>query len=226
MLLQQAIEDFITGYFSTHERSPKTRSAYRSDLDQLGAYANTNQMLASLDAAFIERWAADLRLRNYSPASMRRKMVVLKVFYSYWVRKGVISESPFWRVRLSLGRVTQLPRALTEGEIRELLTQAKTASTVLRKGSVLARGKSGRNSLLEYRAARNLALVDLLFAPLACRLPLVRGMFRSSLGCYCLTISCRKAPFNPERHWSHPGPRSHLADRFCLSKSAEVHRAR
>jgi integrase/recombinase XerD len=164
MLLQQAIEDFITGYFSTHERSPKTRSAYRSDLDQVAAYANTNQMLMSLDAAFIERWAADLRLRNYSPASMRRKMVVLKVFYSYWVRKGVLSESPFWRVRLSLGRVTQLPRALTEGEIRELLTQAKIASTVLRKGSVLARGKSGRNSLLEYRATRNLALVDLLFA--------------------------------------------------------------
>jgi integrase/recombinase XerD len=161
MLLQQAIEDFITGYFSTHERSPKTRSAYRSDLDQVAAYANTNQMLMSLDAAFIERWAADLRLRNYSPASM---MVVLKVFYSYWVRKGVLSESPFWRVRLSLGRVTQLPCALTEGEIRELLTQAKTASTVLRKGSVLARGKSGRNSLLEYRATRNLALVDLLFA--------------------------------------------------------------
>jgi site-specific recombinase XerD len=49
MLLQQAIEDFITGYFSTHERSPKTRSAYRSDLDQVAAYANTNQMLMSLD---------------------------------------------------------------------------------------------------------------------------------------------------------------------------------
>jgi integrase/recombinase XerD len=164
MLLQQAIEDFMTGYFSTNERSPKTRSAYLSDLDQLAAYVSTNEMLTSLDAAFIERWAANLRLRNYSPASMRRKMVVLKVFYSYWVRKGVLSESPFWRVRLSLGRVTQLPRALTEGEIRELLTQAMTASTVLRKGSVLARGKSATNSLLEYRAARNLALVDLLFA--------------------------------------------------------------
>ena len=41
---------------------------------------------------------------------MRRKMVVLKVFCSYWVRKGALSESPFWRVKLSFGRIVQLPR--------------------------------------------------------------------------------------------------------------------
>ena len=81
MLLVQAIDEFFNGYFSTHERSAKTRITYRSDLDQMAAHAGKDFALISLNASFIENWAADLRRRN-SPASMRRKMVVLKVFCS------------------------------------------------------------------------------------------------------------------------------------------------
>lgn len=167
MLLEQAIADFFNGYFSTHERSPKTKVAYRSDLDQLGAFAQKGFVLASLDPAFIEDWAANLRVKKYAPASMKRKMVVLKVFCSYWVRKGVLSESPFWRVKLSFGRINQLPRALSESDMRGLLAQAKqtqSASLIPRKGSILAKGKLSVGSLRAYRALRNLALVDLLFA--------------------------------------------------------------
>jgi integrase/recombinase XerD len=167
VLLVQAIEEFFNGYFSTHERSAKTRIAYRSDLVQVIAYAGEKFNLHSLDPLFVENWAADLRSRNYSPASMRRKMVVLKVFCSYWVRKGLLVESPFWRVKLSFGRIKQLPRSLTESEMRGLLAQAKqnqSAAKVERKASVLAKGKTRSRSLHEYRAVRNLALLDLLFA--------------------------------------------------------------
>lgn len=167
VLLAQAIEEFFSGYFSTHERSKKTKVAYRSDLDQVAIYAGPELTLSSLDASFIENWAADLRTRNYSPASMRRKMVVLKVFCSYWVRKGQLAESPFWRVKLSFGRMIQLPRSLNESEIRGLLTQAKqsqSAAKVSRKGNVVAKRRSKSALLYEYRALRNLALVDLLFA--------------------------------------------------------------
>ena len=69
MLLVQAIDEFFNGYFSTHERSAKTRIAYRSDLDQMAAHAGNEFALVSLNASFIENWAADLRRRNYSPAS-------------------------------------------------------------------------------------------------------------------------------------------------------------
>lgn len=167
MLLVHAIDEFFRGYFSTHERSAKTRVAYRSDLDQLAVYAGCDFTLSSLEPLFIENWAADLRRKQYSPASMRRKMVVLKVFCSYWVRKGGLSESPFWRVKLSLGRVTQLPRSLSESEMRGLLVHAKqnsTAAKIQRKTAVLSKGRLSSGSLYEYRALRNLALVDLLFA--------------------------------------------------------------
>jgi integrase/recombinase XerD len=164
MLLNQAIDDFFDGYFSTHERSSKTKGAYRSDLDQVATYAQRDFDLLSLTPTFIESWAADLRLKKYSPASMKRKMVVLKVFCSYWVRKGTLSESPFWRVKLSFGRIKQLPRSLTDAEISGLFAQAEqnhSAQKIPRKGSVLAKG---RDTLRSYRGIRNFALVDLLFA--------------------------------------------------------------
>jgi integrase/recombinase XerD len=167
MQLNEAITEFFNGYFSTHDRSKKTQVAYKSDLDQLAAYAPKECSLSSLDAGLIENWAADLRTKSYAPASMRRKMVVLKVFCSYWVRKGVLSESPFWRVKISFGRIVQLPRALSESEIRDLLTQAKQnhcAAEVPGKGSALAKSRVPGASARSYRSLRNLALVDLLFA--------------------------------------------------------------
>jgi site-specific recombinase XerD len=78
VLLAQAIDEFLGGYFSTHERSTKTKAAYHSDLNQVAAYAGNDSTLSSLDPIFIEKWAADLRARKYSPASMRRKMVCSK----------------------------------------------------------------------------------------------------------------------------------------------------
>ena len=91
MQLTQAVAEFMSGYFSTHERSQKTRTAYGSDLEQFKAFANRDIDLVSLRGSLIEDWAAHLRKNGYSPASMRRKMVVLKVFFSYWIRRGVLT---------------------------------------------------------------------------------------------------------------------------------------
>jgi integrase/recombinase XerD len=167
MHLTQAIAEFLNGYFSTHERSNKTKTAYLSDLDQFADHAGENYKLQDLNSVLIEDWAARLRREKYAPASMRRKMVVLKVFCSYWVRRGELTESPFWRVHISYGRVVQLPRALTEVEIKELLAEADRevrAANIRRKGFRLARNCRSRLTSKEYRALRNLALVDLLFA--------------------------------------------------------------
>lgn len=166
MQLKEAIAEFLNGYFSTHERSKKTRTAYCSDLEQFATHAGKEFDLESLGGSLIEDWAAHLRKEGYCPASMRRKMVVVKVFCSYWVRRGLLTESPFWRIKLSLGRIEQLPRALTEGEMQGLLSHAgrrHDAERVPRKGSILAKSQYARSSR-EYRALRNLALVDLLFA--------------------------------------------------------------
>jgi integrase/recombinase XerD len=167
MQLNQACIKFVSGYFSTNERTKKTKAAYRSDLTQFKTFAGEDLLLKSLSGALIERWCAHLRQHEYSPTSIRRKMVVLRVFCSYWVRKGSLRESPFWRVKLSYGRVEQLPRALSAREMRKLLSQAiknNSSATAFLNDEESAQANSLRASSHEYRAFRNLALVDLLFA--------------------------------------------------------------
>jgi integrase/recombinase XerD len=168
MRLNDANVEFLSGYFSTHGRRQKTVAAYRSDLAQFQAFAGEDFGLRELDSSVIERWAAYLREEKYSPASIRRKVVVLKVFCSYWVRKGVLQESPFWRVKLSFGRIEQLPRALTEREMRSLLGRAwrnyLTVTIEPDELEVIAQASKRKVSSRDYRALRDLALVDLLFA--------------------------------------------------------------
>jgi integrase/recombinase XerD len=145
----------------------KTKAAYRSDLAQFRAFAGEDLNLLSLGGALIEGWAAHLRQDGYSPASIRRKMVALRVFCSYWIRKGTLAESPFWRVKLSFGRVELLPRTLTKREIRKLLAQARRdilAGETYPSGTGAVPTPPKKASSRDYRVIRNLALVDLLFA--------------------------------------------------------------
>ncbi len=163
MFIKQATADFLKGYFSTNERREKTKTAYQSDLIQFQEFVGQNVQVTALNGGIIEGWADHLRQQKYLPASIRRKIIVLKVFCSYWVRKGILLESPFWRVKLSIGRIEQLPRTLTESEVRTLLSQAhQKYSGVDKVGLNLTR--SFRVPRQHYRALRNLALVDLLFA--------------------------------------------------------------
>lgn len=167
MQLDQACAEFLSGYFSTHRRMKKTKTAYGSDLAQFCSFAGEGFDLLSLSGALIELWAAHLQREGYSPASIRRKVVALRVFCSYWVRKGALAESPFWRVKLSFGRVELLPRTLTRREVRKLLAQAQrdlACDDVCTAGAGTIPISPMRASSRDYRSIRNLALVDLLFA--------------------------------------------------------------
>jgi len=165
MRLKQANREFVNGYFSTHQRGEKTQSAYASDLEQFVEFAGKTRELRSVKGPVIERWAAHLKQQEYAPASIRRKIVVLKVFCSYWVRRGVLRESPFWRVKISFGRIQQLPRTLTEAETRVLLSHARGSHEKRRPQSVAKKKpKPLQATNGGYRKLRDLALVDLLFA--------------------------------------------------------------
>jgi site-specific recombinase XerD len=167
MRLDQANAEFLRGYFSTHARRKKTETAYRSDLAQFQTFAGGELPLPSLGGIVIENWAAHLRQEGYSPASIRRKIAILKVFCSYWVRRGGLGESPFWRVKLSYGRVEQLPRSLTRREMRKLLARARrnhSPAEGLQSCEDTTPEIAGRVLPRAYRALRDLALVDLLFA--------------------------------------------------------------
>ncbi|HEV7642782.1 MAG TPA: tyrosine-type recombinase/integrase [Pyrinomonadaceae bacterium] len=164
MHINQASNEFLEGYFSTNERRTKTQNAYHSDLKQFQAFVGSKSDFLLLRSNDIEKWAAHLKQKGYSPASIRRKMVILKVFFTYWVRQGILSESPFWRVKLSFGRIVQLPRTLTEGEMKGLLEQALQNYSLLKAEENEAGFIKAKSSSRNYRFLRNLVILELMFA--------------------------------------------------------------
>src|SRR5688572_5061730 len=119
MQLKTAIENFLSGYFSTCRRSAKTVSAYKMDLDQFQTYVGDISLI-QIGSETIESWAKELETRGYVPVSIRRKCATLRVFFGYWVRKGQVMNSPFWKIRLDLGRRPDLPRNLTASDAKLL----------------------------------------------------------------------------------------------------------
>jgi integrase/recombinase XerD len=157
MQLKEAVERFLVGYFATCRRSLKTRIAYRMDLTQFGAHCGAPKTLESIGVEGLERWAAELTARRYASASVRRKFATLRVFYGYWVRKGELDTSPLWKIRLDLGCERRLPRSLTGADAKRLveLAWSKIGEPPPRVGNPAD---------ARFRALRNLAVIELLFA--------------------------------------------------------------
>jgi integrase/recombinase XerD len=167
MHVNKASSEFLKGYFSTNDRREKTKAAYISDLAQFQDFVGESFDILSLKNTDMERWVANLKSKGYSPASIRRKITVLKVFCTYWVRQGLLIESPFWRVKINFGRVVQLPRTLTEQEIQNLLTQTqKNYSTLKNSQNKIEFGSQikKQSPFRDYLVLRNIALLELLFA--------------------------------------------------------------
>ncbi len=161
MKMDRAIREFLEGYFSTNDRNEKTRRAYISDLTQFVVFLGQDVDISLIKSTDIERWVAYLKNKKYLPASVRRKIVIIKVFFNYWLRRDLITESPFWRIKISFGRIEQLPRALTQKEIQGLLDQAQKNYALFGKG----KSEGGiKTSSREYLVLRNVALLELLFA--------------------------------------------------------------
>ncbi len=107
--MQKAVANFMSGYFSTRKRSEKTKSAYETDLRQLRCEFGDATPLLRVNADGLERWAEHLRSNGYAPVSIRRKFATARVFFSYFVRKSALAQSPMWRIRLDLGAHSVTP---------------------------------------------------------------------------------------------------------------------
>ena len=127
MKISDAKQGFLEGYFSTCRRSAKTRSAYTTDLAQLSVHLGPELELAGVTAEVMERWATELGSQEYHSVSIRRKFATARVFFAYWIRKGVIESSPLWKIRLDLGRERFLPRSLSASDAKRLVEAAWTA---------------------------------------------------------------------------------------------------
>jgi site-specific recombinase XerD len=156
MQIDHAVAEFLAGYFSTSQRSPKTKIAYSTDLAQFKAHFGAREAVELIKVDSLERWAAALAAHGYAPVSVRRKFATIRVFFAYWVRKGEIGSSPLWRIRLDLGRERRLPRSLTAADTKRLVEQAWAGVSPLQSEISIPSDQS-------FLVRRDLAIVEVLF---------------------------------------------------------------
>jgi len=158
MDLKDAVEQFVTGYFSTCRRSEKTQAAYKTDLAQLERYIGGSELLASVAPEQLERWATEMSSGGYASVSIRRKFATARIFFGYWVRRGTLERSPLWRIRLDLARGRMLPRNLAASDAKRLVEQVWQRVDI---SNILPVCPASDPRFLRLR---NLAAIEILFA--------------------------------------------------------------
>lgn len=157
MLIKEAVETFLKGYFSTCNLTDKTYKAYSSDLSQFEEWVGNEIHLEMITPEMIEVWFSVLDSKGYKPSSLQRKLVSLKIFFHYWVRKKVLANSPLWHLRIQLKKDKQLPKYLERSEIESLISTARKEFSRYQHTTIAEMGRP-------FLSLRNQVMVELLFA--------------------------------------------------------------
>ena len=110
------LSKFINYLKATKNLSSKTLAAYSSDLTQFISYEH--EILNPDICSFISYLSGDLKLKD---ASIRRKIITLKIFYEYLLDNDLIASSPFKKLKFKFKQEKKLPKTLPVSEVNKLL---------------------------------------------------------------------------------------------------------
>jgi integrase/recombinase XerD len=125
--------DFLASLELERGLSRNTLEAYRSDLQQLGAFLGRRerdplQVTPADLAAFVSELTAGLQGRPpVAPSTVQRKIACLRSFYRHLRREQLIGYDPTAELRPPRSR-GRLPKVLTRDEVNRLLEQPRGSS--------------------------------------------------------------------------------------------------
>ena len=122
--METQIDQFIQYLATERGCSGNTLMAYRNDLMQFYLFVmNTRSHISSwarVDSLLIQAYLMDLKVREYSTASVARKMAALKSFYFYLTEMRVTATNP--TLELETPHVEKSPpRVMTHDQVTALL---------------------------------------------------------------------------------------------------------
>jgi len=128
--MKQDIHAYLEYLSAEKGCSQNTAAAYRNDLSQLAAYveAERNKGIIRANSDLLTSYLLNLRGKNYSTATMARKVASAKSFFKFMVDSGKLRENPI-RNLISPQVSKHAPKLLSEPEYRRLLAQAARLST-------------------------------------------------------------------------------------------------
>ncbi len=115
------VEAFLTHLASERRFSANTLSAYRNDLRQLRVYLDTQGAAGwAVDSASVLGFVIWLKEKQYSPASMARKLAATKSFFGFLRKRGLVATDPSIAVHSPrVGR--SVPKVVSADEVERLL---------------------------------------------------------------------------------------------------------
>lgn len=151
MHIQQAIEDFDHWLETTRDLSPHTVRAYGEDVKAF-AQCVGHQRVGDLRAQDVVEFVSTMRRRGLQPATVRRRLVGVRVFLRWLVEQGTLADDPGKDVRVRISLPRSLPKALSSHE----------TSCLIRSLADAARLRQGRVSEVEQVALTTLLAVALM----------------------------------------------------------------
>lgn len=122
--MRDQIEAFLNYIVVEKRYSPNTLAAYRNDLHQFARFleslAPPPTAWSEVDKEILIDFMLDLKDRQYSSATVARKVAAVKSFFHFLLDSGVIDDDP--TTTLGSPRVKkQLPKALSRRSVERLL---------------------------------------------------------------------------------------------------------
>ncbi|NKZ37601.1 tyrosine-type recombinase/integrase [Oleiagrimonas citrea] len=133
--LDPTIADFIAHCRHAKALSPHTVRAYTQDLADFSSFATQERSISTVSGSDVEQYLQGLNRRGLSPATIKRRLGCLKVFFQWLASTKAISDSPLEQFKLTIKQVRRLPRAISRKELRELVRVASSSTTVTPKGA-------------------------------------------------------------------------------------------
>ena len=155
MKLEEVIKDFKFHCKFERNLSNKTMEAYSIDLNQFEQFKDYKNLdINEFDKHKLKDYVQSLYELGFKAKTIKRKVAVLKAFFTYLEFDEIILVSPFRKMRISIKEPTTLPKTMELKEIVKIL-------------KFLYKIKESFNdkNLYSYKAiVRDIAVIEILFS--------------------------------------------------------------
>ncbi len=118
---REYIDLFLTYIAKVRRLSSNTVTSYRTDLEELEAFALSRSIpFSDFSSDDSREYVREMR-KKYREKSILRKLTSSRTFFQYLLKDGYVFQNPFDGISLRRSE-SRLPSVLTEDEVRELLS--------------------------------------------------------------------------------------------------------
>lgn len=148
MKLERAVDDFVTQLHVERGLSPNTARSYRTDLDNLVAFAHGRgvRQVKDLELELLRDWLWQASQQGLAKSTLARRTAAVRSFTDWAVHTDIVATDAATRLRAPKADA-HLPRVLTRQQVEGILDSLATRAAT---GDPLAQ--------------RNIAMVELLYA--------------------------------------------------------------